>query len=80
MIVLSSGKTLTLTNIPDDIRQPASVGTSLAMDLSTGRISEVEREVIRKMLTDVRGNKSLAAKKLGISRRTLYRKIDEYKL
>ena len=43
-------------------------------------LSDMEKEYIAKALEEVRGNKSLAAKKLGISRRTLYRKIAEYKI
>jgi len=42
------------------------------------KIREMEREMIVQTLQDVHGNKSLAAKKLGISRRTLYRKLEEY--
>ncbi|OQA51828.1 MAG: global DNA-binding transcriptional dual regulator Fis [Candidatus Omnitrophica bacterium ADurb.Bin292] len=36
--------------------------------------------MIRETLKETRGNKSKAAEKLGISRRTLYRKIEEYQL
>ena len=43
-------------------------------------MNAMEKEYIRQALIDAHGNKSLAAQKLGISRRTLYRKIDEYKI
>lgn len=43
-------------------------------------ISEVEREMIVKALERHRGKRKLAANDLGISERTLYRKIKEYKL
>ena len=83
MIVLSSGDRLTLEQIPDDIRQ----GRSGASAASPGpafqgmtRISDAEKEMIRSALLANRGNKSLAAEKLGISRRTLYRKLEEYRL
>jgi transcriptional regulator with PAS, ATPase and Fis domain len=43
-------------------------------------ISEVEREMIVKALERHQGKRKLAAADLGISERTLYRKIKEYKL
>ena len=43
-------------------------------------ISEVEKEMIAKALERHQGKRKLAATDLGISERTLYRKIKEYKL
>ena len=85
MIVLSSGAKLTLANIPDDIlhgrgqSSMRSTAQAAAPD-SVGRIDQMERGLIEKTLAEAAGNKSKAAQMLGISRRTLYRKIDEYKL
>ena len=45
---------------------------------SSPSLDQIEKDVIQKTLQGARGNKSLAAKRLGISRRTLYRKIEEY--
>lgn len=39
-----------------------------------------EREHIARVLGDVRGNKLAAAKRLGISRRTLYRRLERHGL
>jgi DNA-binding NtrC family response regulator len=83
MVVLSSNSELTISNIPEDIRHPgySQRRSDPALPPSDqSSLSDIERDHIRRILEDVRGNKSLAAKKLGISRRTLYRKIDEYKL
>ena len=83
MIVLSSGNMLTLEQIPDDIRLG---GGDLAGSRGTAphqgviKISDAEKEMIRNALLENKGNKSIAAEKLGISRRTLYRKLEEYKL
>jgi transcriptional regulator with PAS, ATPase and Fis domain len=41
-------------------------------------IEEREKELIRKALTKYRGKRKYAARDLGISERTLYRKINEY--
>lgn len=43
-------------------------------------ISEVEKEMIARALERHQGKRKLAATDLGISERTLYRKIKEYKL
>lgn len=47
---------------------------------STLSISEVEKEMIAKALERHNGKRKMAAKDLGISERTLYRKIKEYDL
>jgi two-component system response regulator HydG len=44
------------------------------------RIDELEREAITQALSDTRGNKKEAARRLGISRRALYRRIDKFGL
>ena len=43
-------------------------------------ISEVEKDMIAKALERHNGKRKMAAKELGISERTLYRKIKEYDL
>ncbi len=43
-------------------------------------VAELEKNVIRSVLTNTGGNKALAARLLGISRATLYQKIDDFKL
>ncbi len=90
MIVLSQGDVLTLAHVPEDLRQnkPAypllntlpggTAGSSAPM--ASAQLEDMEKEFIRAKLQEANGNKSLAAKKLGISRRTLYRKIESYKL
>ncbi len=88
MVVLSNSETITSANIPEDIRHLASgqvpgISTQPAVNIVPGsftRLSDMERVLIQQTLHEVQGNKSLAAKRLGISRRTLYRKIEEYNL
>ena len=43
-------------------------------------LSQVEKEMIIKALEKFKGHRKEAAKELGISERTLYRKIKEYEL
>jgi len=48
--------------------------------LGVTRLSEVERELIQKALSQVGGNRRKAAQLLGIGERTLYRKLQRYGL
>ncbi|MGI6027504.1 MAG: helix-turn-helix domain-containing protein [Candidatus Scatomorpha sp.] len=41
---------------------------------------EYERELILKLMIAHRGNKSAVASEMGISRKTLYAKLDKYKI
>ncbi|MDR1536176.1 MAG: sigma-54 dependent transcriptional regulator [Planctomycetota bacterium] len=43
-----------------------------------GRLDAAEAELIRRTLRDSRGNKRKASERLGISRRTLYNKLERY--
>ena len=47
---------------------------------STESVADMEKEMIRSTLEKTRGNKRKAAKLLGLSERTLYRKINKYGL
>jgi DNA-binding NtrC family response regulator len=81
ILVLLKGETITVNDLPHDIRGEgaAEAGKSLKVDISIGgTISQLEKEAIRQKLVETEGNKTNTAKALGISRRTLYRKIEEY--
>ena len=78
MVVLATGDKLHLENVPEDIRTKNPQQGPGDKPAGNSNLSDMEKEYIRKALEEMRGNKSLAAKKLGISRRTLYRKIEEY--
>jgi DNA-binding NtrC family response regulator len=80
MIVLSSGDLLTLEQVPEDLRQGKPVASGAAPLQGVTKIADAEKEMIRCALLETQGNKSTAAEKLGISRRTLYRKLEEYKI
>jgi DNA-binding NtrC family response regulator len=83
MLVLLKGETITVNDLPHDIRGEGTdeALNSLKVNISNGgTISELEKEAIRQKLAETEGNKTNTAKALGISRRTLYRKIDEYGL
>ena len=76
MVVLCRGDKLTLRDIPSDLR--AEAGNPVRK--SGGSLEENEERMIIDAIKANNGNKTAAAKQLGISRRTLHRKINEYKL
>lgn len=82
MVVLSQSDYLALANVPEDIRGGgvASKFSNPSSSSPDETLSDLAKSHIEQVLSASGGNKSLAAKKLGISRRTLYRKLDEYKL
>lgn len=74
MVVLSTNGTLDENDVPDALRTaPAAAPLS-----ATVTLGENEKAQILAVLKECGGNRSEAARKLGISRRTIYRKLDEY--
>lgn len=83
MVVLTTEDKLTLALVPEDIKNPSGPSAApVSSPLNGGghNLNDMEKEYIRQALKHANGNKSLAAQKLGISRRTLYRKMEEYKI
>ena len=76
MVVLSPGGQIDVKDVPDFSRAP-SVSPALQV-IPAGTLEETEKARILAALEQVHGNRSRAAQVLGISRRTLYRKLDEY--
>lgn len=77
-VVLARGETIRPENLPGGLRHLTpersitfAVGTSLEI---------LERQALLATLRDVKGNKAAASRLLGISQRTLYRKIKTYGL
>ena len=77
MCVLSSGGRLTLADVPSEVLEPPAQGQSVA---SARTLEETEKAKILSVLESSGGNKTRAAETLGISRRTLHRKLNEWGL
>lgn len=78
IVVLTRSNTITPKDIPVHIRE--SLGSS-AVELEKGvTLQEAEKKLILSALKETNDNKTLAAKLLGISRRTLHRKLHDYKI
>jgi two-component system response regulator HydG len=75
--VLCRSDTLRLDDLPDSIARARSAPPS-ALEFALGTpLEEVEHRLIRETLRHTDGDKSLAAQLLGISTRTIYRKLGE---
>jgi DNA-binding NtrC family response regulator len=86
MVVLAKGDRLTVRDLPPALREHAQSRTGGAKATAEdGRpsafsLEETERRMILRALEAVQGNRARAAEQLGISRRTLHRKLNEYGL
>ena len=79
MVVLSREKTLNTGNIPSNIIKYVSPELAKRYQpADTLNIEENEKRLIIQALDKTKGNRTVAAEKLGISRRTLHRKLNEY--
>jgi DNA-binding NtrC family response regulator len=79
-VTLARGPRLTPADLPERVSSSRSAAAILAR--SSGQsltLRELEREYIVETLKQTGGNKSKAAQMLGLDRKTLYRKLDEYR-
>jgi two-component system response regulator HydG len=75
--VLCRSELIRIEDLPDDIAQAADAPPAqLTFEIGTP-LEELEQRMIRETLRHTQGDKSLAAQLLGISTRTIYRKLGE---
>jgi len=81
-VVLARGEKIGLRDLPAALRTAAVGGTSPARLLAQPEmtVAEAEKQLIARALKEGGGNRTLAAQKLGMSRRTLHRKLHLYQL
>jgi DNA-binding NtrC family response regulator len=81
-VVFARGKTVTARDLPQNIRLGQSSLPTPVSKMATGdlNVHEVEKELVVRALKECDGNRSAAARKLGVSRRTLHRKLHEFHL
>jgi DNA-binding NtrC family response regulator len=79
-VIMADGDMIRAQDLPETVRHGAVRRLALAHDPdgSVMPLAAAEERHIRETLKALRGNQSLAAKKLGISRSTLWRKMKEY--
>ncbi|MFM1870609.1 MAG: hypothetical protein RL398_31 [Planctomycetota bacterium] len=80
MVVRARGNILTRNDLPPEIWAPLPADQDVWQFLAGRTYEEVERNHIRVTLELTAGNRQKAAKAMGLSERTLYRKLKEYGL
>src|SRR5436190_6341835 len=76
-LVLGTGAVIDVEDLPERLRDhPSANGCGIA----GRRLADVEREHILRTLHDVKGNKTAAARVLGLNRKTLYRKLTHHRI
>jgi DNA-binding NtrC family response regulator len=79
-VALAETGTVTLEDLPPVLRErKVAAHDPVAMALARGlSLDELERDYIQRVLAAEGGNKTRAAQRLGLDRKTLYRKLEEY--
>ncbi len=77
-VVLAKGNVITPMDLPPSVANE-SEGDYIKINVGIS-LADAEKEIIRGTLNYAKGNKSRAAEVLGIGRKTLHRKIQEYNL
>jgi DNA-binding NtrC family response regulator len=76
-LVVSDGPLLSPADLPPEVKPHH--GSSSTFELRLGvSLEEIEREVIRRTMEFVGGNKARAAELLGVSLKTLYNRLERY--
>jgi DNA-binding NtrC family response regulator len=82
-VVMATGSKVSLRDLPAAVRQAAPAAGLRLRNLGEGAspldLHATEKRLITQALAATKGNITAAAKKLGISRRTLHRKLNEMK-
>ena len=83
-VVMCRTEQIGLRDLPAALRVPDGSPPPLAAkpDVVPGNLTvhEAEKQLIIRALDEAKGNRTLAAQRIGISRRTLHRKLHEYHL
>jgi DNA-binding NtrC family response regulator len=82
-VALGSKHLLDVSDLPPSVASSSSSlepSSPLTSGLSTTDLEDIERATIQRVFEQVKGDKILAGKMLGISRATLYRKLKRYNI
>jgi two-component system, NtrC family, response regulator AtoC len=86
-VVFARSEKITLRDLPASVRTPTQLASGpdvptleAASTAPAFSVKEAEKQLIIRALQESGGNRTLAAQKLGMSRRTLHRKLHTYNL
>lgn len=77
LVVMSSAKEILPKSLPENIAKGAAPQGALPVQVGM-TMADIEREAIRATLAHLGGNRAETARRLGIGRKTLYRKMETY--
>jgi len=80
LLAYSKSSVVRLADLPERILESNSPASTGALGDQVYTLKEAERQLIINALAKSKGNKSLAAQMLGISRKSLYKKLVDYGL
>ena len=78
-VVMAKGKTIEYDDLPSHIRGESEKEKSISLDLPI-TMEDAEKAIILETISFAGGNKTKAAEILGIGRKTLHRKLSEWKV
>ncbi len=81
-VVLCRGERITARDLPPSVRggTPAGGDAHKLLTRPDLTVKDAEKQLLIRALKETGGNRTLAAKKIGMSRRTLHRKLHAYQL
>jgi two-component system, NtrC family, response regulator AtoC len=82
-IALGDHRVIELNDLPPNVAAVSSAlesSPAVSFNLSSTDLEDIERVTIQRVFEQVKGDKALAGKMLGISRATLYRKLKRYNI
>jgi DNA-binding NtrC family response regulator len=79
-VVLSRGERISRRDLPPSVRNGGAPVETKFLRGNDLTVKEAEKQLIVRALKETDGNRTLAAKKIGMSRRTFHRKLHEHHL
>jgi len=79
-VVLCRGERISLRDLPASLRGGSSLGSTKLLQGKDLTVKDAEKQLIMRALKETDGNRTRAAQKIGMSRRTFHRKLHEYHL
>jgi two-component system response regulator AtoC len=81
-VVLCRGERIAARDLPRTVRAESAASADPTRMLARNdlTVKEAEQQLIIRALKETNGNRTLAAKKIGMSRRTFHRKLHTYHL
>ena len=78
-VALTHGDLIEVSDLPPAMLEPRPGDLLMFAGRRHMTLSEIEQEYILQVLDEEKGNKTRAAQRLGLDRKTLYRKLEEYR-